>query len=88
MRELAAAAGEDRRKAGETGSLFLVAFGGESSDPAAVRQHAGANSCSIPSRGLAEAVGNRAIDPALPGTEKCLRYRLQRAADTGSGKFI
>ncbi len=33
-------------------------------------------------------MGNREIDLALPGTEKCLRYRLQRAADSGSGDLF
>jgi hypothetical protein len=31
--------------------------------------------------GIAEAVGNREIDPTLPGREKYLRYQLPRAAD-------
>jgi hypothetical protein len=48
---------------------------------AAVRQNPGADSWAVPSTGIAEAVGNREIDPALPGMEKYLRYRLPRAAD-------
>jgi hypothetical protein len=33
-------------------------------------------------------VGNREIGPALPGTEKRRRYRLQQAADSGSGDLF
>jgi hypothetical protein len=39
-------------------------------------------------RDKTRAVGNREIGPALPGTEKRLRYRLQRAADSGSGDLF
>ena len=41
--ELTAAAGEDRRTAGETCPLLLAALGGEPSDAAAVRQHGAAD---------------------------------------------
>ena len=59
---LATAAGEDGRKLGETCPMFLVAFGGEASEPATVRQHVGAESWALPSGGIAEAVENREID--------------------------
>ena len=47
-----------------------------------------ADSWAVPSGGIAEAAENLEFDPALPGTEKCLRYRLPRAVDSGAGGFI
>jgi hypothetical protein len=35
-----------------------------------------------------EKIWNGEIDPALPGGEKCLRDRLQRATNSGSGKLM
>jgi hypothetical protein len=86
--QLAAAVSEVGWPIDQARSLLLAGPGGESSDAATVRQHAGADSWAVPSGRIAAAVGNREIDPALPGGEKCLRYRLPRAADSGSGGFI
>jgi hypothetical protein len=86
--QLAAAVSEDGWPIDQARSLLLAAPGREPPDSATVRQYAGADSWAAPSGEIAEAVRNREIDPALPGTEKCLRHRLHRAANSGSGKSI
>ena len=50
--EFAAAAGEDRRTAGETCSLLLAAAGGETSDAAAVRGDAGTDRAATDTDGI------------------------------------
>ena len=53
---LATASGEDRRAAGETSPLLLVALGRESCDETVVWQDAPADSRAVRSGGIAEAV--------------------------------
>ena len=65
--ELTAAAGENGRTPDQARPILLAAAGREPSDAAAVRQYAAVDRWAVPSGGIAEAVGNREIDPAPPG---------------------
>src|SRR5208337_1536355 len=65
--QLAAAAGENGRTAGETCPLLLAVVGGEPSDETVVCQYAPADSRSVASSGIAETAGSREIDPKPKG---------------------
>src|ERR1035437_904584 len=69
--QLAAAAGEDGRTAGETCPLLLALAGGEPSDEAAVWEYGAADRGAVASGGIAEAVAGKSIQ-SQEGTEGCL----------------
>src|ERR1017187_657516 len=69
--ESAAAAGEDRRTAGQTCALLLAIVGGRPSEPAAVWEYGAADRGAVASGGIAEAVAGKSIQ-SQEGTEGCL----------------
>src|SRR5208283_636685 len=69
--QLAAAAGEDGRTAGETCPLLLAVVGGEPSDETVVWRYAPADRSAVASGGIAEVVAGKSIQ-SQEGTEVCL----------------
>jgi len=70
--EFAAAAGEDRRTAGETRPLLLADAGERISDETVGRQYARAARRAVASGGIAGAAGTEKSIQNQEGTEKCL----------------
>ena len=86
--QLAAAAGEDGRTAGETCPLLLAVVGGEPSDETVVWRYAPADRSAVASGGIAEVVTGKSIQ-SQEGTEVCLTKPDGKAAAStcGNGRW-
>ena len=84
--ESAAAAGEDRRTAGQTCALLLAIVGGRTSDEAAVWEYGAADRGAVASGGIAEAVAGKSIQSR--GTEGCLTRPDGKAVVSSCGTRI
>jgi len=83
--ETAAPAGENRRTAGKTGPVLLVAFGVGSSDVAAVWGHAGQDRSPILSSGVGEPPTGSDFSDERAREGKVSEESLGRAAVSGLG---